>query len=223
MSRSTQGTLTCPCGQVFSSQIYEYVNVAKDPQLQYTVLAGLLNVSTCPSCGRRAAISRPFIYSDPAHNLLAFVHPRNDAPEEARMLILEKLRNVYMSVAGENEESDDFQTNGNGNGDLMTTSDTYSAEEPELPPLQVIFGLDQLNALINAFLSQDERLGKLALNTHSRNDAERGQMLDIARKMAQEMQCQVEVEDLPDEFTVWLYGSRRQIGALMRELAAREG
>ena len=135
------------------------------------------------------------------------------------MLILEKLRNVYMSVAG---EQDDFSTNGNGNGDVAATSDTYSAEEPELPPLQVIYGLDQLNAVINDFLSQDERLGKLALNTHSRSDAERGQMLDIARKLAQEMQCQVEVEDLPDEYTVWLYGSRRQIGALMRELAARD-
>src|SRR5436309_15798620 len=100
MSRSTNHTLTCPCGEVFTSPIYEYVNVAKDPQLQYTVLAGLLNVSTCPSCGRRAAISRPFIYSDPAHDLLAYVHPRNDAPEEARLLILAKLRNVYMSVAG---------------------------------------------------------------------------------------------------------------------------
>jgi len=66
MSRSTNRTLTCPCGEVFTSEIYEYVNVAKDPQLQYTVLAGLLNVSTCPSCGRRAAIARPFIYSDPA-------------------------------------------------------------------------------------------------------------------------------------------------------------
>jgi len=225
MSRSTQCTLTCPCGQVFTSPIYEYVNVAKDPQLQYTVLAGLLNVSTCPSCGRRAAISRPFIYSDPAHNLLAFVHPRNDAPEEARMLILEKLRNVYMSVAGESEEQADSHTNGtngNGNGGMTTTFDAYSAEESELPPLQVIFGLDQLNAVINAVLNQDERLGKLALNTRSRNDAERGQMLDIARKLAQEMQCQVEVEDLPDEYTVWLYGSRRQIGALMRELAARD-
>jgi hypothetical protein len=220
MSRSTECTLTCPCGQVFTSPIYEYVNVAKDPQLQYTVLAGLLNVSTCPSCGRRAAISRPFIYSDPAHDLLAFVHPRNDAPEEARLLILEKLRNVYMSVAGEREEQPDFQID--GNGDLTATSDTYTAEKPELPPLQVIFGLDQLNAVINAYLSQDERLGKLALNTHSRSDAERGQMLDIARKLAQEMQCQIEVEDLPDEFTVWLYGSRRQIGALMRELAARD-
>lgn len=226
MSRSTQCTLTCPCGQVFTSPIYEYVNVAKDPQLQYTVMAGLLNVSTCPSCGRRAAISRPFIYSDPVHNLLAYVHPRNDAPEEARLFILEKLRNVYMSVVGENEERANFQhtngSNGNGSASQTTAPDIDAAEEPEIPPLQVIFGVDQLNEVINAVLSQDERLGKLALNTHSRSDAERGQLLDIARKLAQEMQCQVEVEDLPDEYTVWLYGSRRQIGALMRELAARD-
>src|SRR5438105_4453263 len=226
MSRSTQCTLTCPCGQVFTSPIYEYVNVAKDPQLQYTVLAGLLNVSTCPSCGRRAAISRPFIYSDPAHNLLAYVHPRGDAPEEARLLIFEKLRNVYMSVVGENEDPANTQqtngTNGNGSARASTTSDNDSPAEPEIPPLQVIFGLDQLNAVINAVLSQDERMGRLALNTRSRSDAERGQLLDIARKLAQEMQCQVEVEDLPDEYTVWLYGSRRQIGALMRELAARD-
>src|SRR2546425_1188585 len=155
MSRSKNCTLTCPCGEVFSSPIYDYINVAKDPQLQYTVLAGLLNVSTCPSCGRRAAIARPLIYSDPARHLLVYVHPRSDVPEEARSLI------------------------------------------------------------------QDERLGRLALNTRSRDDAERGQLLTIARKLASEMGCQIEVEDLPDEYTVWLYGSRRQIGALMRELAPR--
>jgi hypothetical protein len=70
-------------------------------------------------------------------------------------------------------------------------------------------------------LSQDEWLGRLALSTRSRSNAERGQFLDIARKLASEMNCQVEVEELPDEYTVWLYGSRRQIGALMRELAPR--
>ncbi|MFL5702235.1 MAG: CpXC domain-containing protein, partial [Ktedonobacteraceae bacterium] len=53
MSRSTNYSFTCPCGTVFTSQIYEYVNVAQDPRLRYTVLAGLLNVSTCPNCGRR--------------------------------------------------------------------------------------------------------------------------------------------------------------------------
>ncbi len=181
MSRSIQRMLTCPCGQIFSSSIYEYINVAKDPQLQYTVLAGLLNVSTCPSCNRRAAIARPLIYSDPARNLLAYVHPRTDAPEEARLLILEKLRTVYMNIANDNPgrnrqsihvEQDDepsevverVRTNGHYTAHLEQALD--------LPPLQVVFGLDQLGELINVSLNQDERLGKLALSTHSRNDAE---------------------------------------------------
>src|SRR5437762_4052146 len=107
MSRSTDTTFTCPCGNVFNSPIYEYVNVADDPQLQYTVLAGLLNVATCPSCGRRAALSVPFIYSDPAHSLLAYVHPSTDIPQDARQLIFEKLRAVYMESRARSAESEE--------------------------------------------------------------------------------------------------------------------
>ncbi len=215
MSRATTYNFSCPCGEKFSSPIYDYVNVAKDPSLQYTVLAGLLNVSTCPACGRRIAHSQPFIYSDPGHGLLAFVHPRADVPEEARLLILDKLQTTYDIIVG------DVGVDNNG-----TTNHAVSTEAArqiaDTPPLQVIFGLDQLNEVINAVLSQDERMGRLALNTFSRDEAERGQLLIIARKLAREMQCQVEVEDLPDEYTVWLFGARRQIGAIMRELAARE-
>jgi CpXC protein len=210
MSRSTTIQFTCPCGETFSSQVYEYVNIAKDPQLLYIVLAGLLNVSTCPNCGRRAVHARPFIYSDPARHLLAYVHPRTDLPDEARMVILEKLQDVYDGISGDAE-------GGRENRQAQLTEQQLR----DLPPLQVIFGLDQLNAVINAVLSQEERLGKLALNTQSRDEAERAQILHIARKLASDMQCQVEVEDMPDEYTVWLYGSRRQIGAIMRELATR--
>ena len=219
MSRSTNYTLTCPCGEVFNSPVYEYVNVATDPQLQYTVLAGLLNVSSCPACTRKSAISRPFIYSDSAHNLLAYVHPRNDVPEEARLLILDELSNVYTSIVG-NIEQYAGQENG-GVNDSMKGAISLADEDQEMPPLQVVFGTDQLHGLINAVLNQEERLGRIALNTSSRDSAERGQLLHIARKLAQEMQCQIEVEDLADEYTVWLFGSRRHIGAIMRELAAR--
>jgi hypothetical protein len=198
MSRSTNYSFTCPCGHVFESPIYEYVNTAQDPQLQYTILAGLLNTPTCPICGRKSALSTPFVYSDPAHGLLAYVHPATDVPVEAKQLILEKLRSTYSNL-----------------------EEQLEGQAQEMPPLQVIFGLDQLTELINSRLSADEKLGRLALSTHSNNEAERGQMLIIARKLGTEMHCQVEVEDLPDEYTVWLYGSRKQIGALMRELAPR--
>ena len=219
MSRSTSYTLTCPCGEVFDSHLYEYVNVSTDPQLLYTVLAGLLNVSVCPACGRRSAISRPFIYSDPAHHLLAYVYPRNDVPEEARLMILDKLSDVYTSIVGNTGEHSE-QGNGEVRDDIEGALSPLDREQ-EIAPLQVVFGMDQLQSLINAVLSQQERLGRIALNTFSRDSAERGQLLHIARKLAREMQLQVEVEELSDEYTVWLFGSRRQIGAIMRELAAR--
>ncbi len=211
MSRSTTHTLTCPCGTKFSSVTYEYVNAAQDPRLRYALLSGLLNVSTCPNCGRRAATSNPFIYSDPAYALLAYVHPRVDVPEEARLLFLEKLRSVYVNLTEEQEEYVD--------GYSRKSSALLKAED--LPPLQIIFGVEQLCEIISTVLSPDDRLGRLALSTQSRDEAERGQFLDIARKLASEMACSIEVEDFPDEYTVWVFGSRRQIGALMRELAPR--
>ncbi len=219
MSRSTTLTFTCPCDNTFTCQTYDYVNVARDPQLRYVVLAGLLNVTTCPNCGRRAAIAKPFIYSDPDHDLLAYVHPRADAPEDARLFILEKLRSVYMDAAGMQEQQEEGQSGGNGHGGRVAS--VSPSQAGEMPPLQVVFGVDQLNELINAVLEPEERLGRLALNTQSRSEAERGQFHDITRKLASEMGCFIEVEDLPDEYTVWLYGSRRQIGAFVRELAPR--
>ena len=220
MSHSTKYVITCPCGMVFHSRIYEYVNTRQDPQLRYAVLAGSLNVSTCPNCGRRATRARPFIYSDPEHSLLVYVDPSSDISEEAQRLTLEKLRAVHQEVGIEvnyrfpHEE----KLRGGERGRGVITYERQQGKETSAPPLHVVFGLDQLQELINASLRQQERLGRLALRTHSHREAERGQLLDIARKFASEMQCQVDVEILPAEYTVWLYGSRRQIGAIMREL-----
>jgi hypothetical protein len=126
-------------------------------------------------------------------------------------MILERLRSVYMDAESMQEQ----QKNGNGGHTVSITP----REAQEMPPLQVVFGIDQLTALINGVLTLEERLGRLALSTQSRDEAERGQFLHITRKLATEMGCNVEVDDMPDEYTVWLYGARRRIGALMRELA----
>ncbi len=245
---------------VFRSKIYEYVNTRQDPQLRYTVLAGLLNVSTCPNCGRRSTQSRPFIYSDPAHFLLVYVDPTPDISDEARRDTLEKLLSVRQKVgievsyqvpvkeklrvgsekhvAGVTLDTMQSSEEGSvcrGSGERMSSgadiamregkersgaslADRAMREGKEAPPLHVVFGLEHLYELINAALSQQERLGRLALRTFSQREAERGQLLDIARKFAAELQCQVDAEIVSGEYTVWLYGSRRQIGAIMREL-----
>ena len=213
MSHSTTQSFTCPCGQEFSYQSYEHVNVAADPQLRYVVLAGLLNVAICPFCGRRAEMPIPFLYSDPTYKLLAYVHPNPDTPEEARLLILEELRATYHKLVS----TQDKDPAKKGGGAI-----TLSANEARsMPSLKVLFGLDQLVDVINAELEPEARMGKLALNTQSRDEAERNQFLLITRKLATEMGCCMEIEDLPDEYTLWLYGSRRQIGALMRVLTTR--
>ena len=131
-------------------------------------------------------------------------------------MILEELRNVYMDVAAIQEQQKKL-----GQEQADQPEEVTPSEVEDMPPLQVIFGLEQLQSLINGVLSPEEKLGRLALSTQSRSEAARGQFLDIARKLSSEMGCNIEVEDLPDEYTVWLYGSRRQIGALMRELAPR--
>ncbi|WP_069804031.1 CpXC domain-containing protein [Thermogemmatispora onikobensis] len=243
-SRTASYKLICRCGHGFECQVYEYVNVARDPQLRYAVLAGRLNVVTCPSCGRRALARRPFIYSDPPNRLLAYVHPRDNVPPEGRELIEARLRDVYERVAQrQREELEEAPASLAGpeaetrqNADEVEASETPGEGEmaaslaaaaavrgagEEIPPLQVVFGLDQLALLINAGLSQDERLGKIALRTQSRSIAQRGQMFDIARRLAREMQCIVEEEEQGETYTVWLYGPRRQIGAIMRALAPR--
>lgn len=219
MSRATTHTFTCPCGKVFSYQQYEYVNVAADQLLRYIVLAGLINVATCPDCGRRAAFATPFIYSDPAYGLLAYVHPRPNVPDEARLLILEKLRTTYRDIVAAQVQQEGDEDGEHVNGGRMVA--LSPSEAKDFPSLKVIFGVEQLVDVINGVLSPEERLGKLALHTQSRSEAARGQFLDIMRKFAAEMGCFIEVEDLPDEYTVWLYGSRRQIGAIMRALSPR--
>ena len=236
MSRSIPYTMTCACEATFTATVYEAVNVTLEPQLLYTLLAGLLNVATCPNCGRRAAIARSFLYHDVACGLFAYVHPRTDLPDEQREQLLQQLRRVYglaveQSAQLQERQASRQQRQGTEEANAASRPDNAPLAEPvpggpstsNTPPLQVIFGVEQLCALVNSLLAPDERLGKLALSSKGQGQEERQRLLRIARQMAGQMECQVEVDEEPGgEYTVWLYGSRRAIGAMMRELAPRQ-
>ncbi|HEY7350905.1 MAG TPA: CpXC domain-containing protein [Ktedonobacterales bacterium] len=230
MDRSIAYRFTCACGTSFTTPIYEAVNVTLEPQLLYTLLAGLLNVATCPHCGRRAAIARPFLYHDVARGLFAYVDPRADLPEEQRAGLLQQLRRAYavaveQSLLLQHQERPTRASTGEAEDDEGVALEILSgAGEPQgdAPPLQVIFGVEQLCEVVTGLLSPEERLGKLALSSKSKREEERQRLLAIAGEMARQMNCQVEIDDEPGEYTVWLYGPRRAIGAIMRELAPRQ-
>lgn len=230
MSRSIPYQFTCACGTRFTTPVYEAVNVTLEPQLLYTLLAGLLNVATCPQCGRRAAVARPFLYHDVARGLFAYVHPRADLPEEQRERLLQHLRQAYavaveqsMFLRGQNAPAPSGAADeGHDEDAVLEILSDPEAPENDAPPLRVIFGVEQLCELINSMLAPEERLGKLALSSKSKQEGERQRLLSIANKMARQMNCQVEAEDEPGEYTVWLYGPRQAIGAIMRELAPRQ-
>jgi hypothetical protein len=230
MSRSIPYQFTCACGTRFTAPVYEAVNVTLEPQLLYTLLAGLLNVATCPQCGRRAAVARPFLYHDVARGLFAYVHPRADLPEEQRERLLQHLRQAY-AVAVEQSlllrdqgvsASSSAAEEGHDEDTVLEILSDPEASGGDAPSLRVIFGVEQLCEWINSMLAPEERLGKLALSSKSKQEGERQRLLSIANEMARQMNCQVEIEDEPGEYTVWLYGSRQAIGAIMRELAPRQ-
>lgn len=222
MPRSTEMTFTCPCGETFPVTMYQTVNVTLEPELLYRLLAGTLNVAVCPNCGRKAMSAQPFIYHDMGRGLFAYVHPRGDVSEEEREVLLARLRQVYDRAVAES----DRLTRPRPQPRQMvepsvrrrTPEDDLARMDPEVPPMQVIFGVDQLTTLVDSLLEPGERLARVALSTRSSTAEERARLRAIAERMAGEIGCLVEVEDTPEEYTAWIYGPRDQVNLVGKAL-----
>lgn len=225
MPRSSNAMFTCPCGTQFSSTIYTAVNVTLEPALLYRLLFGTLNVAVCPNCGRKASSAQPFVYHDMKRGLFAYVHPSADVPEETRETLLKNLRRVYSQAV---EESERLASYDNQPVDLSRptvrrrspSEDLQARIEPDAPPMQVIFGVDRLTTLVESLLEPEEKLGKVALTAHGEGAAARQRLLNVAQMMAEQVACQIEVEDEPDSYTIWVYGPRGRIVSLVKALNA---
>lgn len=215
MPRSSQIRYTCECGTEFTSPVYQTVNVTIEPHVLYQLLAGLLNVAVCPNCGRKTAASLPFIYHDMARGLFAYVHPDAEAGSESRDELLDRLREVYDEAAAESERI----LGENGRATTRDSSANPVARlEPDTPPMQVIFGLENLIALVDSLLEPDERLGRAALSAKGADSAARERILTLARTLAERLDLQIEIEGVGRDFTIWLYGPRSRVNLLNQKL-----
>ena len=226
MPRSSEVALTCACGERFAATVYHTVNVTLEPRLLYRLLAGQLNVATCPNCGRQVEMTQPFIYHDMRRGLLAYVYHRSDVEQEDREVLLEYLRRAYVQAVEEAERLTHAQQRRTAEAPKpairrrdSTDPDVLKASlEPDAPPMQVIFGVSELIALVDSLLEPEEKLGRVALTARNPGTAEKERLRSIARRMAGQTACETMVEEDGDEYTVWLYGSRATVNLIARAL-----
>lgn len=72
-----QTQISCPnCGAPYTTDIYQVVDVGRQPQLKEMLLAGQLNFAVCPNCGAGGRIATPLLFHDPAHDLFMIHVPQ---------------------------------------------------------------------------------------------------------------------------------------------------
>lgn len=217
-TRASMISLTCDCGETFSSVVYHAVNVTLEPELLYHLLADSLNVAVCPNCGRRTPSATPFVYHDMARGLFAYVSPDTDLPDEERQALLENLRAVYTRAVEVAERltprAETFADGRAGRGG----QEPLGIPEPDAPPMQVIFGVDHLRALVDSLLEPEQRLGKVTLTASGSAAAQRDRIHTIAQRLAREAGCLTETTDRSDEYSITIYGPRSRVGVIARAL-----
>lgn len=80
-----QTQISCPnCGTPYIADIYQVIDVGRQPQLKEMLLAGQLNVAVCPNCRAGGRIATPMLYHDPAHDLFMIHVPQEMHLDQVR-------------------------------------------------------------------------------------------------------------------------------------------
>ena len=75
MSTGSNMDITCQCGHLFEGWLWQSAKVTASPDLRDKILAGALNLVTCPSCERRFYVEIPFLYHDMVAREWIWVYP----------------------------------------------------------------------------------------------------------------------------------------------------
>ena len=75
MSISNKEEVKCSCGYVFEAELISAISVADNPELKEALIAGEINLVTCPHCGQMFYAESFLLYHDSSSELIAFVYP----------------------------------------------------------------------------------------------------------------------------------------------------
>ena len=95
--------ITCPCGEVFEAELLSAVSVSDNPELKEALIAGEINLVSCPKCGQMFYAERFILYHDSANEFIAFVYPLSFQNQAAQCK--EKMQSEFSkAVANFSEE-----------------------------------------------------------------------------------------------------------------------
>jgi hypothetical protein len=75
MSTAKLEEICCPCGEIFEAELWNSIDVKRNPELKEMLIAGEINVVCCPACHEIFYAEHFILYHDPDDELLAFVYP----------------------------------------------------------------------------------------------------------------------------------------------------
>ncbi len=99
MAQSVGTQITCPnCRQPFSAILEQIIDVGRDPQAKARLLAGRINLVTCPNCGYQTILATPLVYHDPTKELLLVHVPMElGLPQREQDKIVGSLTNAILN------------------------------------------------------------------------------------------------------------------------------
>ena len=75
MTISNIEKIKCPQGHLFEASLVSAISVADNPELKEALIAGEINIVSCPVCGEMFFAECFILYHDSENELIAFVYP----------------------------------------------------------------------------------------------------------------------------------------------------
>ncbi len=91
--------VTCSvCRKQFAAEVMSLIDVEQHPELKARLVGGRFNAYSCPHCGNEGILSAPFLYHDPAKELLfCFMPPEAGLTGPDQQKVIGDLTNALMN------------------------------------------------------------------------------------------------------------------------------
>jgi len=103
---------SCPqCSQPLVAEIFQVVDISRNPQMKQILLAGGINLASCQICGFQGQLPIPLVYHDPEKELLLTFNPpdMNKTMEEKESALAPLLKEVIDNLQPEDRKGYLFQ------------------------------------------------------------------------------------------------------------------